>query len=84
MGSGGKRDLMNDPVVVKVAKKLKKSPAQILIRWGIQRGTSVIPKSSNSERIKENIHVFGWELPDEDFDALSTIKQQVIFNSEFE
>ncbi|XP_021853672.1 aldose reductase [Spinacia oleracea] len=76
LGSGGKRDLMNDPVVVKVAKKLKKSPAQILIRWGIQRGTSVIPKSSNSERIKENIHVFGWELPDEDFDALSTIKQQ--------
>ena len=78
LGSGrDKRDLLNDPVVVRVAKKLKKTPAQILIKWALQRGTSVIPKSTNPDRIKENIQVFGWEIPEEDFDALSTIKEQV-------
>ncbi|XP_021731293.1 aldose reductase-like [Chenopodium quinoa] len=76
LGSGGKIDLLNDPVVVKVAKKLKKTPAQILVRWALQRGTSVIPKSSNPDRIKENIQVFGWEIPQEDFDSLSAFKEQ--------
>ncbi|KAJ8424614.1 hypothetical protein Cgig2_000537 [Carnegiea gigantea] len=77
LGSGGdKRDLLNDPVVVRVARKLKKSPAQTLIKWALQRGTSVIPKSTNPDRIKENIQVFGWDIPEEDFNALSTIKEQ--------
>jgi len=84
LGSGGnKRDLLNDPVVVRVAKKLNKSPAQILIKWALQRGTSVIPKSTNPDRIKENIQVFGWDIPEEGFNALSTIKEQVIHNLDF-
>lgn len=67
---------------MEVAKKLNKTSAQILIRWAIQRGTSVIPKSSNPERVKQNLQVFGWEIPQEDFDALSTFKDQVICNFE--
>ncbi|KAF8397185.1 hypothetical protein HHK36_016092 [Tetracentron sinense] len=74
--SEGGRDLIHDPTVDKIANKLKKSPGQILVRWAFQRGTSVIPKSSNPERIKENIQVFGWEIPDEDFKALSSIPNQ--------
>lgn len=73
----GGRDLIHDPIVERVARKLNKSPGQVLVRWAIQRGTSAIPKSSNSERIKENIKVFGWEIPEEDFQALCSVPQQV-------
>lgn len=71
------RDLIHDPVVERVAKKLNKSPGQVLVRWAIQRGTSTIPKSNNHGRIKENIHVFEWEIPEQDFQALCTIPDQV-------
>lgn len=70
-------DLLHDHTVQKIADKLNKSPGQVLVRWAIQRGTSCIPKSSNPERIKENIQVFGWEIPEEDFKALCSIQDQV-------
>ncbi|KVH94888.1 Aldo/keto reductase [Cynara cardunculus var. scolymus] len=70
------RDLVHDPTVEKVARKLNKSPGQVLVRWGIQRGTSVIPKSTNPDRINENMHVFNWELPEQDFNVLSNIPDQ--------
>ncbi|KAI9116105.1 hypothetical protein K1719_013035 [Acacia pycnantha] len=72
----GGRDLIHDPAVDRVAKKLNKTPAQVLVRWAIQRGTSVIPKSAHPERIKENITVFDWEIPQHDFIALSSIADQ--------
>ncbi|XP_008799818.1 aldose reductase-like isoform X1 [Phoenix dactylifera] len=70
------RDLIHDPTVTEVANKLNKTPGQVLVRWALQRGTSVIPKSTNAERIKENIQVFGWEIPEEEFRALSSIRDQ--------
>ncbi|KAL8526567.1 hypothetical protein ACS0TY_015672 [Phlomoides rotata] len=70
------RDLIHDPIVEKVARKLNKSPGQVLVKWAIQRGTSTIPKSVHSDRIKENMHVFQWQIPQEDFQSLSTIKDQ--------
>ncbi|KAK9986221.1 hypothetical protein SO802_031172 [Lithocarpus litseifolius] len=69
--SEGGRDLIHDQTVETIARKLNKSPGQVLVRWAIQRGTSVIPKSSNPERIKENIKVFGWKIPEQDFQALA-------------
>ncbi|XP_060674035.1 aldose reductase isoform X2 [Ziziphus jujuba] len=74
--SEGGRDMIHDQTVEIVAKKLNKSPGQVLVKWGLQRGTSVIPKSSHPERIKENIKVFGWQIPEQDFIALSTILEQ--------
>ena len=47
------------------------------MKWALQRGTSAIPKSTHKERIKENIGVFGWEIPVEDFQALCRIPTQV-------
>lgn len=76
MGSQEGRDLIHDPVVEKIAGKLNKSPGQVLVKWAIQRGTSVIPKSGNPDRIKENIMVFDWEIPEQDFQALCTISDQ--------
>ncbi|KAI3759913.1 hypothetical protein L1987_50299 [Smallanthus sonchifolius] len=70
------RDLIHDPMVEKIAKKLNKSPGQVLVRWAIQRGTSVIPKSTNTDRIKENMHVFNWVLSGPDFNVLSNIPDQ--------
>ncbi|KAG6430726.1 hypothetical protein SASPL_108798 [Salvia splendens] len=65
----------HDPVVDRLAKKLNKSPEQVLAKWAIQRGTStIIPKS---DTIHENLHVFQWEIPSEDFQSLSTIHHQV-------
>lgn len=77
MGSQeGGRDLIHDPTVERVAQKLNKSPGQVLVKWALQRGTSVILKSTNPERIRENIQVFNWEIPEDDFKALSSIRDQ--------
>ncbi|KAI3677682.1 hypothetical protein L6452_36948 [Arctium lappa] len=70
------QDLVHEPTVEKIARKLNKSPGQVLVRWGIQRGTSVIPKSTNPDRINENMHIFNWEIPEQDFNVLSNIPDQ--------
>ncbi|XP_073114551.1 aldose reductase isoform X3 [Elaeis guineensis] len=70
------RDLIHDPTVTKVANKLNKTQGQILVKWALQRGTIVIPKSTNAERIRGNIQVFGCEIPEVDFRALSSIRDQ--------
>ncbi|GJX83251.1 aldose reductase [Tanacetum coccineum] len=71
------RDLVHNPTVERIAKKLNKSPGQVLVRWAIQRGTSVIPKSTHLNRIKENMLVFNWEIPEQDFNVLNSISDQV-------
>ncbi|CAL5351575.1 unnamed protein product [Camellia sinensis] len=62
-----KRWSRSHPTVERVAKKLNRTPGQVLVRWAIQRGTSVIPKLSHPDRIKENINVFSWEIPEQDY-----------------
>jgi diketogulonate reductase-like aldo/keto reductase len=59
--------------VVPIAKAHKKSPAQVLLRWAIQHVTVPIPKSSNSERIKDNLDVFDFELSATDMEKLDSI-----------
>ena len=60
--------------------QFKLSPElQVLLRWNIQHGSCVIPKSGNADRIKENIGVWGWTLDKDDFDAISNIKFQARF-----
>lgn len=76
LGSSEK-NLAHDPLVEKVANKMDKTPGQVLVRWALHRGTSVIPKSTRDERIKENIQVFGWEIPEDDFRALCGIKDEL-------
>ena len=63
----GKR--LDHPVVVGVAQSVQRSPAQVLLRWGIQKGVVVLPKSTRSERIEENAAIFDFE-----FDAPSMAK----------
>jgi diketogulonate reductase-like aldo/keto reductase len=68
--------LLSHETIVEVAKEVGKSTAQVCIRWALQRGTSVIPKSSKSERIVENFDVTSWNLSEEQFAKISTIEPQ--------
>ena len=49
---------------------------QVLVRWGIQHGTSVIPKASSEPHLRSNLDVLNWELSKDDFKAISSIKFQ--------
>lgn len=67
-GRGGTFD---NPAIVKLAEKYGKTPAQVMLRWHIQRGIVVIPKSTHIDRMEENFNVFDFTLPDEDMDAIT-------------
>ena len=64
---------LNYPAVVLLAKKYDKSPAQILIRWSLQHGLVVIPKSKQENRIRENSQVFDFQLEEEDMKLLDSL-----------
>lgn len=70
-GTGG--NLLSDSRLVKVAKEVGKSPAQVVIRWHLQRGIVVLPKSVHEERIQSNFNVFDFELSDEQMAAVSAL-----------
>ncbi|XP_074479152.1 glyoxal reductase-like [Sebastes fasciatus] len=69
----GKGELVTDPVVMEVAKNCERTPAQVLLRWAVQQGVPVIPKSSNPDRIKDNARLFDFTLSDTDMDRLSAL-----------
>ena len=64
-------DVLDDPVVGQIAQKVAKTPAQVVLRWHIERGDIVFPKSSTPQRIKENIDIFDFELSDDQIDELT-------------
>ena len=66
----GHTSTLEDPLIVKVAEAHGKSPAQVMLRWGLQHGRSVIPKSTKPHRIAENIDVFDFELADDEMTAI--------------
>jgi len=63
--------LTEHPTVVQIAQSYDKTPAQVLIRWSLQLGNVVIPRSKTPERIASNLDVFGFELSSGDMDALN-------------
>lgn len=79
MGSPGtgtiKKEVLKHPILNMVAEKLGKSPAQVALRWGLQMGHSVLPKSTNETRIRENFDVFDWSIPEELFAKFAEIEQ---------
>jgi aldehyde reductase len=64
--------LIHDPKVLAIGEKFNKTAAQVLIKYQIQKGNSVIPKSFNKERLKINFDVFNFEMSQEDMDLLDT------------
>ncbi|MFD9968988.1 aldo/keto reductase [Streptomyces sp. NPDC059017] len=73
LGSG--RGLLEVPTIVAVAQKHGKTPAQVVLRWHLQLGNVVIPKSVTPSRIRENIDVFGFELDDDDLAAFAALDE---------
>ncbi|MFH9657757.1 aldo/keto reductase [Streptomyces sp. NPDC017248] len=73
LGQG--KGLLEVPAVVAIARKHDRTPAQVVLRWHLQLGTIVIPKSVTPSRIKENIEVFDFSLDDEDLAAISALNE---------
>ncbi|MFH5811945.1 aldo/keto reductase [Companilactobacillus sp. FL22-1] len=59
---GGINKVVDDPVIKTIADKYQKSPAQVILKWHIQRGEIIIPKSTHENRIKENIDLFDYHF----------------------
>ncbi|MDQ0948379.1 2,5-diketo-D-gluconate reductase A [Streptomyces phaeochromogenes] len=73
LGSG--KGLLEVPAIVAIAQKHNRTPAQIVLRWHLQLGNVVIPKSVTPSRIKENIDVFDFSLDTEDIAAISALNE---------
>lgn len=69
----GRKGTFDDPVIGEIASKYGKTPAQIMLRWHIQRGVVVIPKSTHIERMQENFAVFDFSLSAEDMKAITEL-----------
>lgn len=80
---GFKNEVLKHPILLTVAEKLGKTPAQVALRWGLQSGHSVLPKSINEARIEENCNVFDWAIPDDLFAEFSKIEQRRLIRGSF-
>lgn len=65
--------LFSNELMIDLAEKYNKTIAQIILRWHVQRGAIPIPKSSNEERIKENLNIFDFELSSEDMEIINSL-----------
>lgn len=65
--------VLGDPVVIRIAKSLGVHPAQVVLRWHIERGDVVFPKSMHAQRIRENFEIFDFEINDEEIEALTAL-----------
>lgn len=84
-GRQSKGLLLRDYVINKIAKAHNKSAAQIIIRWHIQEGFSVIPDTSNPDYIKENINIFDFSLSKKEMDEIRKLNtEKRIFDTPYE
>lgn len=67
--------VLTDPVVSRIARATGAHPAQVVLRWHIERGDVVFPKSMHPQRMKENFEIFDFEINDEEIEALTALDQ---------
>jgi len=72
--------VLSDESVCEIASRLGVSCAQVVLRWGIQRGYSVVPKSENLERIKQNLDLFSFSLNEEDMLRIGKLNRNLRLN----
>lgn len=81
LGMAGADDVvLGEKVVNEIAQKHGKTPAQVVLRWGVQRGTSVIPKTSRIERLAENIDIFDFQLDENEMNSIAGLDKYRRFN----
>jgi D-xylose reductase len=78
--AGTNESALEQPVVLQIARRHGKTPAQILLRWGVQRGTAVIPKTTRPERLRENLAIFEFGLLPEEMTAITALDRNRRFN----
>lgn len=84
-GAMSKGALLKDSAIMKIADAHGKSAAQVILRWHIQEGFSVIPGATNPDYIKENIQIFDFELTDDEMQTIRSLnKEQRFFNATYE
>lgn len=69
----GKHNIFNDPMLVEIGNKYGKSAAQVVLRWNVQRGVVIIPKSTHIERMEQNIDILDFELTAEEMDKINAL-----------
>ncbi len=81
LGMAGEDDsLLSADVIQQAADRLGKTAAQVLLRWGIQRDTAIIPKTSSAERLQENLAIFDFELSKEEMESISALNENRRYN----
>lgn len=75
----GKHGIFDDPTLTKIADKYGKSVAQVVLRWNVQRGVVIIPKSTHKERMEQNLDILDFTLTDEE---MNTIAAKTLDHSE--
>ncbi|MBQ7266675.1 MAG: aldo/keto reductase [Firmicutes bacterium] len=70
---GGRYDAFNEPILTETAKKYNKTVGQVMLRWNVQRGVVVIPKSTHENRIKENFDIWDFELTEDEMNKISSL-----------
>ena len=78
--AGEDESVLNQKIITQCAQHYNKTPAQIVLRWGVQRGCSVITKTTKVERLKENLDVFDFDLTEEEMSAISGLNKNRRFN----
>ncbi|MDP5032270.1 MAG: aldo/keto reductase [Paraglaciecola sp.] len=78
--AGAKESVLEQDVVKAAAKRIGKTPAQIVLRWGVQRGNAIIPKTSRPERLAENLAIFDFELSETEMTAIDALNCNRRFN----
>ncbi len=76
LGQGNRNEMYQEPVVISLAEKYHKTPAQILLRFLTQKGIAVIPRSTQPEHICENIDIFDFSLSEKEMDLLSALDRK--------
>ena len=80
----GNKELLNEPIFLELGKKYNKTVPQIILRWHIEKGNIVFPKSSNPVHIKENFEIFDFSLTKEEIEKIDRLKSKLIFTADFE
>lgn len=78
--AGANESVLTEDVVLAAASRHGKTPAQIVLRWGVQRGTAIIPKTVRPERMRENIDLFDFQLSNEEMASIGTLNRDRRFN----
>lgn len=70
-------DLFEIPEIKAIASRLGKTPAQILLKWIVKRGVAAIPKSTNAERLRQNLALFDFDLTAEDMETIKGLDKGI-------